>query len=540
MAVLSCIYIPWVALPVAAAQTVIVQRDSFSQSVSVAQLREIETKGAIPLSLKDYASTLTSWQQGKILAALQAKLDIEATQLQQLLATDLGQRLVHVLAGATTLATPEAKAAVQNAFIGAAESSEGLSVLSFIEAYPRNSLEIDLERVFLVLGNFNAAFWQTQAFMAQIAPQLTSQQTAKFSFTLDPSQPGTEEVQVISEFLDDSVRQRRIPVAIYWSRAASQKKPIIVFSHGLGSVNFDLRYLAQHLASHGYVVAALEHPGSNSDHLDNALWNWLFHNIPPLQAEEFLERPQDVSFLLDQLAILNQSPGLLEGKLATDNVLILGYSLGGSTSLALAGGQFQLENLKQRCRGKFLAFSFGENAQCFARGLPQDRYRLRDPRIKAAIAFSPTASLLFGNSGLSQIEVPTLMTSASADKTTPALTEQVIPFTQIVQPKWLVGFVSGTHLSVKDPSTTTDQVDNPNTIYTGGEIIDQEAVEVRKYIKAITLAMAAQLTDQASRYRPFLTPEYAQFSSTGRFPIRLVREIPPEAQAIIDEVITLD
>ncbi|BAZ12377.1 hypothetical protein NIES4071_42080 [Calothrix sp. NIES-4071] len=61
------------------------------------------------------------------------------------------------------------------------------------------------------------------------------------------------------------------------------------------------------------------------------------------------------------------------------------------------------------------------------------------------IAFNPTTSLLFGDTGLSKVEVPTLILAASADKTTPALTEQVLGFDKLPNPKSLVGIVGATH-----------------------------------------------------------------------------------------------
>jgi predicted dienelactone hydrolase len=255
-----------------------------------------------------------------------------------------------------------------------------------------------------------------------------------------------------------------------------------------------------------------------------------------LEAEEFLNRPKDISFVLDELQTLNQTASSpLQGKLASDRVMVVGYSLGAATALSVAGAELQLTELKQRCPGDILAFSLGETAQCFAEGLPEDRYQLRDLRVKAAIALSPTTSLIFGETGLSQVAVPTLIAAESADKTTPALTEQIVGFDKMPSPKWLVGIVGGTHLSVKDPSTTTDQAGQLDTLYTGGEVVGEQAVDVRNYVKAIALAMAAQLTDEASQYAIYLTPEYAQFASTKAFPIRLVTEIPPEAEAILQD-----
>ena len=545
--------IPGLTASMEGAEKVIVERDGFRQSVTVEELKNIADEGIIPISLRSYAQSLTLLQKAKIRDALKVNLPISSKQIEGFLSTEFGGRMVNLFASATPAPDGNSQAAVVQALYEGSKAPEGLSIISFIQAYPQSNLEIDLERILRILGNFNAAFWQTQAFMAEITPQLEVE-TPQLDLPFDPTQPGEYEVQTTDYLWLDEGRDRfsaalraehevlptgdrLIPVTLYQSTGATVDKPLVVFSHGLGSVNYDLRYLAQHLASHGYVVAALEHPGSNETHIKEGIWQWLTDDVPIIKPEEFLERPRDVSFVLDKLATLNQSDEFLQGKLATDNVLIVGYSLGGSTALTVAGGELQIDYLRERCPKLTLVFSLGENAQCFAKDLPEDSYQLRDERIKAAIALSPTTSLLFGDTGLEKIAVPTLIAASSADKTTPALTEQVVAFERILQPKWLAAFVSGTHLSVKDPSTTTDQITNPDTIYTGGEVVGDEAVEVRDYVKAITLAMAAQLTDQGEEYQVFLTPTYAASASTARLPIRLVTEIPEEAKAIIEDIL---
>ena len=518
------------------AEKVIVERDGFRQSITVEELQNIADEGIIPFSLRSYAQSLTLLQKAKIRDALKVNLPISSSQIESFLSTEFGVRMVDLFASVTPVPNGNSQAAVVQALYEGTKAPEGLSIISFIQAYPQSNLEIDLEKSLRILGNFNAAFWQTQAFMAEISPQLEVE-TPSLDLPFDPTQPGKYEVRTTDYLWLDEGRDRLIPVTLYQSTGATINKPLIVFSHGLGSVNYDLRYLAQHLASHGYVVAALEHPGSNETHIKEGIWPWLTDNVPIIEPEEFLERPRDVSFVLDKLETLNQSDEFLQGKLATDNVLMVGYSLGGSTALTLAGGELQIDYLRERCPKLNLVFSLGENAQCFAKDIPEDSYQLRDERIKAAIALSPTTSLLFGETGLEKIAVPTLIAASSADKTTPALTEQVVAFERILKPKWLAAFVSGTHLSVKDPSTTTDQITNPDTIYTGGEVVGDEAVEIRNYVKAITLAMAAKLTDQGEEYQVFLTPEYAASASTARLPIRLVTEIPEEAKAIIEDIL---
>ncbi len=332
--------------------------------------------------------------------------------------------------------------------------------MSFIAAYPSKRLEIDLPKALIVAGNLNTAFWRTQQFMLAIAPRLDPK-TPQIAFPFDPSQPGTAQVKILNLSLNDQKRNRKIPVDIYWSNDATANKPLIVFSHGLGSVRTDLRYLAEHLASHGYVVAALEHPGSNEDNINSALQG----KTRPVKPQEFLNRPQDVSFVLDELEKLNQTTNHpLQGKLATMNAMVVGYSFGGGTALALAGGELQLERLKQRCKKNLAILSLGEAMQCIAQELPENTYQLRDTRIKQAIALNPTTSLIYGETGLTKVQIPTLVLAGSADKTTPALTEQIVGFDKIPSPKWLVGIVGGTHLSVKDPSKTMDQ--NRTTKYT--------------------------------------------------------------------------
>ena len=49
----------------------------------------------------------------------------------------------------------------------------------------------------------------------------------------------------------------------------SEKYPIVVISHGVGSSRLSYSYLAQFLAQHGFAVVNLEHPGSNEAQIDN-------------------------------------------------------------------------------------------------------------------------------------------------------------------------------------------------------------------------------------------------------------------------------
>ncbi|QLE57780.1 alpha/beta hydrolase [Nostoc sp. TCL26-01] len=508
-----------------AADTLVVRFGLFAESIPVADLQKAADTGKFPSSLNTFTSRLSEQQRNSLIGALRMRIPLSVVTLSRLLNTQIGTTILNDLSTAVARKDQAGAKALRAGLVLGASSPQGLSVISFIRAYPSQSLEINLPQAFKVAGSLNSGFWRTQQFMLSIA-SFINPTTPQISLPFDPSQRGTAQVQVLNLSLNDEKRERNIPVDIYWSTAATQDKPLIVYSHGLGSVRTDLRYLAEHLASHGYVFVALEHPRSNQANANLAAQGKA-RLLPP---QEFLDRPQDVSFVLDELAKLNQTTGNpLQGKLATNNTMILGYSFGGSTALSLAGAELQLAELKKRCQSKLSILSFGETIQCLAQELPENNYQLRDARIKQAMAMSPTTSLMFGETGLTKVQVPTLIVASSADKTTPALTEQIIGFSKIPSPKWLVGIVGGTHLSVKDPSTTLDQVGQPDTPFSGGEIVGEQAVDVRRFMKAIALAFVAQLTPEAQKYAVFLTPEYAQVASTKVFPFRIIREIPPEA-----------
>jgi predicted dienelactone hydrolase len=518
--------------PAKATETVVVRKGFLESSIAVADLRSLAETGKVPDRLQNYANLLSGEQRSQIFGALKAKIPLNVVGLSNLLNTRIGTA---ILADLTTVIPRRDGAGVEalrSALVLGANTPEGLSVLSFIENYPGPRVVVDLDRAFAVLGNLNSGFWQTQRFMAAIAPRLAASKPT-LNLPFDPTQPGPNSVRLLQLDLNDTARNRRIPLDVYWSKAATADKPTIVFSHGLGSVRTDLRYLAEHLASHGYVVAALEHPGSNETNTNAAIAG----KSRLVSPQEFLDRPKDISFVLDELAKLNQTHDNLQGKIAIDRSMVIGYSFGGATALSVAGAELQLNTLRKRCQADLITLSLGEGIQCAASGLSEERYQLKDPRIKRAIAMNPTTSLLFGDTGLSAIQIPTLIVASSADKTTPALVEQIAGFQKLTSPKWLVGFVGGTHLSVKDPSTTLDQVGRPSTVISGDEVVGDRAVSIRKYIQAISLAMAAQMTPDAEKYTIFLTPEYAQFVSTNELPVRLVTKIPPEANAIVQSFI---
>ncbi|MCX7893041.1 MAG: hypothetical protein N2544_11830 [Burkholderiales bacterium] len=176
------------------------------------------------------------------------------------------------------------------------------------------------------------------------------------------ARPGPERVAVLAAEWHDAARDRTLPVKLYVPQGAGPF-PVILFSHGLGGTRDAGREWAAHWASHGYFVVALQHPGS-----DASLWRGARSRDEAVRGlregmtpHQLLARAGDVRFALDELARRRDAgdPAVAAANLA--RVGISGHSFGAQTTQAVAGERFPVP------------------------------VSLAEPRLAAAIAFSPSA-----------------------------------------------------------------------------------------------------------------------------------------------------
>lgn len=124
--------------------------------------------------------------------------------------------------------------------------------------------------------------------------------------------------------------QRR-QLAVRDAQARSGSAPLIVFSHHSGGRRRSATYLATHLASHGYLVAALDHSETVASELMPRQDETEVQK--KVRAEAWIaNRVPDIRFLLDFLV----SESALDSGLRPDpdRIGIAGHSLGGWTALA--------------------------------------------------------------------------------------------------------------------------------------------------------------------------------------------------------------
>ncbi|MDR3680723.1 MAG: hypothetical protein P4L41_12225 [Flavipsychrobacter sp.] len=162
--------------------------------------------------------------------------------------------------------------------------------------------------------------------------------------------------------------------------------PLIIFSHGSGSMPLLFRTLGQYLARNGFIVGMPEHPFNNR--IDNSLVD---------TVENLINRPAHL-----QIAI-NWFWGSSEFKsfLIPDTVSLIGHSMGGYSALALAGGRptpFPHETV---------------DAKILNLG--------KDTRVKSIVLLAPATVWFREKGALSNVDVPILMYTAELDRLTPKM-----------------------------------------------------------------------------------------------------------------------
>jgi predicted dienelactone hydrolase len=120
---------------------------------------------------------------------------------------------------------------------------------------------------------------------------------------------------------------------------AAGRFPLVAFSHGYGGHRRQSTFLCTHLASHGYVVAAVDHRGNTiRDVFEQTIAARSGKPVPDLllTLHEFIaHRPGDASWMIDR--VLDGSAGGVAAQVDADRIGIAGHSFGGWTTLAVTG-----------------------------------------------------------------------------------------------------------------------------------------------------------------------------------------------------------
>ena len=172
------------------------------------------------------------------------------------------------------------------------------------------------------------------------------------------------------KWIDSKRADRSVAYKIYYpapqENAKTTKRPVIIWSHGLGGTKDGAGFIARYLAKFGYILVHIQHHGT-----DSSLWEgkpghpWDNIRASKIPRKAALQRYQDVPFALQCLKEATDITPELRDMMDFHNIGMSGHSFGAGTTQIMAG-------------------------QTLGRG--RRLYKFKQDEFKAGIVYSPIPS----------------------------------------------------------------------------------------------------------------------------------------------------
>ena len=187
------------------------------------------------------------------------------------------------------------------------------------------------------------------------------------------------------------------------------RAPLVVLVHGSGGSADSMAWIAFGLVRElGALVVALDHPGSSGGNPERA------------SILEVWQQPADVTTLLDDLLV-----GEWARHIDAERISVVGFSLGGSAALSLAGARLRFERF-----GEFCAEHDDGACRAFARHLPnldavffeRSNADLADSRVRSAVAIAPGFTESLTPDSVADLLTPVMIIVGARDQQLPPAT----------------------------------------------------------------------------------------------------------------------
>jgi predicted dienelactone hydrolase len=188
------------------------------------------------------------------------------------------------------------------------------------------------------------------------------------------------------------------------------KYPLVVISHGYTGYRTLMFYLAEHLASHGYIVAAIDHTDSTNAEVDiiNNPFGGFFSTL--------LNRSRDQQFTLNYFTA---SPHFAQKFIDKNRAGLIGYSMGGYGAVNTIGGCY---NFTDATASAFTGTKDNEQiaqVKALLNSCAGGQYKdiSVDPKWQSIIAMAPWGAQhnLFSTTALAKVKSPILYISGDLD-----------------------------------------------------------------------------------------------------------------------------
>ncbi|WP_445634000.1 Alpha/beta hydrolase [Nostoc sp. DSM 114161] len=138
--------------PSLAAENVVVRYGLFEQGIPVADIRNYSETQKVSANLQTILGRLSAEEKQKFQDALQVKMSLDIVALDKLVNTPTGKQILSFVSQAIARRDKANIQALRSAIILGAKSSEGLGLLTFLEAYPSEELVIDVSKISRLVG----------------------------------------------------------------------------------------------------------------------------------------------------------------------------------------------------------------------------------------------------------------------------------------------------------------------------------------------------------------------------------------------------
>ncbi|MGC9526492.1 MAG: alpha/beta hydrolase [Limnospira sp.] len=495
----------FIALPMRATDRIYAKYGPLEISVSVESLKIYAETGKVNWELFPYFLFLNSYHQKTLNEFLQMRFYVGLLQVRQSLNSPMGILFLQTLGEILQVRGGEnGSDALREALFEVAQNDEGFTVFDLLQQFP-GELQLDTVAILQLSNRIDSVIAKTEALneaLENITIAIASTETAH-NYDELPELNRAGNVNFSRQILTLFDRDREIEATFYYpSFPIKDTVPVIVISPGLGSTARGWRPFAEHLSSYGFAVAIIRHPGSDFAHLQRFFEG---EESETFKLGEFVDRPRDITFILDELERRNFSE--FNGILNLENVGILGQSFGAYTALALAGVPLNFDRLDQNCRPPIDLLNPSLLLQCRALELPRHSYQLKDDRIAAAFVVDPVNGTIFGSEGLETIEIPIFWASGSADLLTPVVLEQIDSVTALSSPERYFALVRGAnHVDFNPAAIAQFQAIDEESL---GRIVSSDSDVIESYMSAFGLAFFQVYVARNPDYRPFLRASYA-------------------------------
>ncbi len=483
--------------------------------LSIADLETFAQTGEATGSFANYARFMNDETLALLREGLNRKIPLDVVTVDNLAYSPLGRdtlfnigKVVQVYRGVN------GQKGLRAAVIGAAANADedGWTIVDVLKEFPTDTIEIELSDLLQLRRELSIYWSYNDAVVRAVKTQASAEAEAEGLNTVglpDLSQRGpfrftrstvTVENPATRQTQEGLSVNYEFDVDVYVPSGLTEPAPVVIISHGFGDVKESFTFLAEHIATYGYVVMVPEHVGSDLQYRETYLEGRLNTLLSPM---EFINRPQEISFLIDKLETLVAESPEWSALLDLDRIGVAGDSLGSSTTLAIAGAEINYARLVEACNVDNILLNFALYLECRAQYLPPQNYDLRDPRVKAVVAGHPLGGALYGPEGMGQIDIPLLMVSGSEDIVSPVVTEQFHPFVWMTSGRDAAGFFKLIAGENRDVGTA--------------------------YYQGLSVAFWNVYLRGDESYRPYLSASYAEQISTDQpMTLDIITSLTPE------------